>query len=308
MSKYTTEVRFICETAAGLTESAGYGSVDQIIADSREHIFNFNYPIFDATYRPVLESKILRHYYTREISEETVGLWKLRLQDKLNVIMPYYNKLYESELLKFNPFYDVDYTRSHNRKNDGKESISNSFNENVNENGVNDRNEKGESESRSTNTNKSSAERTTSGGTTNTEKHWDLYSDTPQGGIAGIEGEGVSGVLDDNTYLTNARKNTADDSTTTSESEEGQSESTDEGTQIGSSVVNSGEKYERSGKRNNVGRSESNVNNIEEYAERVVGKQAASSYSRLLKEFRDTFLNIDLMIINELADLFFNLW
>ena len=50
------------------------------------------------------------HYYTREIGFETVGLWKLKLQTKLNEIMPYYNKLYETELLKYNPLYDVDMT------------------------------------------------------------------------------------------------------------------------------------------------------------------------------------------------------
>ena len=30
MSKYTTEVRFICETASGLTESAGLNDVESL--------------------------------------------------------------------------------------------------------------------------------------------------------------------------------------------------------------------------------------------------------------------------------------
>ena len=33
MSKYTTEVRFICETAAGYTESQGYDKVEEVIAE-----------------------------------------------------------------------------------------------------------------------------------------------------------------------------------------------------------------------------------------------------------------------------------
>ena len=121
MSKYTTEVRFICETEAGYTESKGFNSIDNILDIAAPKIFNFDFPIFDENYRLPLEKKILRHYYTREISEETVGLWKLRLQDRLCMIMPYYNKLYESELLEFNPLYDVDYTRQHTGESEGNE-------------------------------------------------------------------------------------------------------------------------------------------------------------------------------------------
>ena len=36
MSKYTTEVRFICETLAGLTESEGFDSIDDIIEKSKQ--------------------------------------------------------------------------------------------------------------------------------------------------------------------------------------------------------------------------------------------------------------------------------
>ena len=97
MSNYTTEVRYICEAKAGLTESAGQNSVNEIIAASLSSIFNFNFPIFDEQYRSVLETKILKHYYTREIAFESVGLWQLKLDTKLNEIMPYYNQLYESE-------------------------------------------------------------------------------------------------------------------------------------------------------------------------------------------------------------------
>lgn len=121
MSKYTTEVRFICETEAGYMESKGFNSIDSILDIAAPKIFNFDFPIFDENYRLPLEKKILRHYYTREISEETVGLWKLRLQDRLCMIMPYYNKLYESELIQFNPLYDVDVTRSHEGSNEGNE-------------------------------------------------------------------------------------------------------------------------------------------------------------------------------------------
>lgn len=119
MSKYTTEVRFLCESLTGHDESVGYNSVNDILEDAAPIIFGFNYPIFDEAYRLPLEIKILRHYYTREISEETYGLWKMRLEDRMNVIMPYYNQLYRSTLLEFNPLYDVDLQTTHEGSKNG---------------------------------------------------------------------------------------------------------------------------------------------------------------------------------------------
>ena len=235
MSKYTTEVRFICEVSAGLEESKGYDDVDEIISKARTKIFDFDYPIFDESYRSVLESKILLHYYTREIAYETVGLWKLHLKAKMQEIMPYYNKLYESELLDFDPLKDVDKTIDHKGKS------------NTTQNG------------------------TTNGTAEDKINRWDLYSDTPQGGISGIEAA-YDGV-DDNAYLTNAR-NIRDD----------------------------GSKRITNGSHNNV------TNGTNDWIERVTGKQGSQSYSKLLEEYRNVLLNIDMMIINELKELFFMLW
>lgn len=95
MSRYTTEVRYICESLAGLDKSVGYSNVNEVIEKSRNRIFP-PFEIFDESYRPVIETKILKHFYTREIGCETFGLWQLRLDAKLSVIMPYYNKLYKA--------------------------------------------------------------------------------------------------------------------------------------------------------------------------------------------------------------------
>lgn len=113
MSKYTTEVRFICEYEAGYDESKGFNDIENIVTLAAPKIFDFDFPIFDENYRLILEKRILKHFYTREICEETYGLWKLRLEDKLNLIMPYYNKMYESAHLPFDPFNDVDVKRTH---------------------------------------------------------------------------------------------------------------------------------------------------------------------------------------------------
>ena len=73
MSKYTTEVRYICENYAQLNASVGYNSVQSVLDNSWDKVFDFDFPIFDENYREPLCKKILKHFYTREICEETVS-------------------------------------------------------------------------------------------------------------------------------------------------------------------------------------------------------------------------------------------
>lgn len=73
-------------------------------------IFDFEFPIWSEQYRVILESKILRHYFTREIGVETVGLWKFDLETKLNEIMPYYNELYKTTVKDYDYMTDTDIT------------------------------------------------------------------------------------------------------------------------------------------------------------------------------------------------------
>lgn len=123
MSKYTTEVRFICENYAGQSQSQGGGKVKDILNDSWNKVFDFDFPIFSEDYRKPLCIKILRHFYTREICEETVGLWKLRLEDKMNMLMPFYNKLYESELISIAPLVNYRYDTNRNATKTGHDDV-----------------------------------------------------------------------------------------------------------------------------------------------------------------------------------------
>lgn len=66
-----------------------------------ENNFNFglqDYPIFDENYRNSLNNKILKHYYFNEIGQETAEVFKFMLNEKMEEIMPYYNKLYTEQL------------------------------------------------------------------------------------------------------------------------------------------------------------------------------------------------------------------
>lgn len=291
MSKYTTEVRFICENAAGLTESEGFNSVSNIISKAIPQIFNFTFPIFDEKYRVPLETKILRHYYTREIGFETVGLWKLKLETKLNEIMPYYNQLYKSELLEFNPFYDIDLSRTHTLTRE--EAINQSGTASTTDDSSTEDSSSQDNSSHTTLENKSDS--TSNENANGTKNHYDKYSDTPQGSLQNVQND---------TYLTNARMINDTEGRNGTTVVSGTDSSTGETTNNANADSTSETRRDIDVKTSN----DRNLNSTDDYVEHVAGKNGSASYSYLLKEFRETFQNIDMMIINELADLFFNLW
>lgn len=71
--------------------------------DTDEKLGLDKYPIFDEGYRSSLNHKIVAHYALREIGVETPEQFVFYLRRTMNEIMPYYNKLYESDRLKFDP-------------------------------------------------------------------------------------------------------------------------------------------------------------------------------------------------------------
>lgn len=94
MSKYTTEVRWICESKSGFTEEElKTKTVDEIISAARTHIFTFNWPAYNTTWKEAIEKFILKYYYTREIGLETFGLWRLKLEVRLEEIADKYNAI-----------------------------------------------------------------------------------------------------------------------------------------------------------------------------------------------------------------------
>lgn len=283
MSKYTTQVRFICESAAGLSDSVGFNDVNRVIQEAIPKVFNFDFPIYDESYRNVLCTKILKHYYTREICAETVGLWKLWLEARLNEIMPYYNQLYKSTLLEFNPLYDVDVITKYERKNDGVTD--------TNKDGTITRTESDERDVTRNDVNSRIMSGTDEGEGSGESTNRDLFSDTPQNGLNGV---------DDETYLTNARKIT-NNSTGNSTSTTNVSENNDREETVNEEISrNHEEKASETGK--------TKATSTEEYLQRVSGKNGGVSYSKMLKEYRSTFVNIDMEIIDNLSDLFFGLW
>lgn len=323
MSKYTTELRFVCESLCGYTESQGLSKVEEIIAKSAPLIFDFDYPIFDENYKIPLEKKIIRHFYLREIGFETLGLWKLKLNDKLNEIMPYFNQLYESELLKFNPLIDVDVKTTSNTADKGNTDFSQTDTKNTSdtetkkdvfssaEHSAFDSSKSGSTSGQSSSDSTNDGTVTDTSTSSKTYDDNDDYSDTPQGTV---------GNLNNLTYLTNARHKHGDSSDTTTSkgtskstlSNKATSKDTTSNTEQSTNdkTFNSTDSVDSSRKGSVSSDVSSNTatSNTQDFVENIIGKTGGQTYSAMLNEFRQTFLNIDKMILDELSDLFMTIY
>ena len=354
MSNYTTQLRFICEAYAGKDSSAPSSDVDSVINLARPKIFDFYYPIFDENYRAELENKILQHYYTQEIGLETVGLWKLKLRTKMREIMPYYNQLYKSELLKFDPFINTDYT-------DERETVGTETNVTA---GTSHGEATGDSLTVSTATDTAehieekegdflesrtrtadsvaNTDNVSQKGTDHTGRDvvefepisnrntLTKHSDTPLGAVDGVTAVGdnsnylsdVTMVVDNyngdhkqdetRTIYNSGTSESASATTGNTATEQSAEANTNTHHDTGTANDNSTRVETTTGTTHNIedGSTEttSNGTNASDYAGRIFGKTGAETYSEMLNKFRDTFLNIDMDVINELNNLFMLVW
>ena len=202
---------------------SGKTSINDKIEFARSYIFNFNYTLWDDTYKPVLETKILKHFYMSEIGFETTELWQLKLEILINEITPEINELYKSTNLDFNILENYRISENAKRSNDSKQTGNTQNNSNANNNQLS------------------------------------RFSDTPQGNID--FNSDLSG------YATSLTKN--------------QDESTS----------------------NDVSSTNQTINTDEDY-ERVVFGNTGGSYASLIRDFREVILNIDLIVIDRLKQLF----
>lgn len=115
MGVYTTELRTILENGNSISLN--------------------DYPIFDENYRSVLNTNIIDYYYFREIGFETVAQFNHYLNNKMNIIMPYYNKIYIATLKEINPLNNYNLTEKYEKIYEG--SGNNTTNDTSNSDSLN---------------------------------------------------------------------------------------------------------------------------------------------------------------------------
>lgn len=208
-------------------------------------IWDFDYPSFyQGEEKKAFEKKVIDHFYFRQIGQETPGRFLHYFRARINEIMPYYKRMYETVQIMDNvedPFGNVDITETYEETSSGTASGT------------------------GTGTQQGSANSTT----TQTVNNEHRMSNTPQSSIDNLDN-----------YMTEASKdnNSQEDSATGSSTNTTTSESTSQS----SGTV----KHTLTRK----------------------GNQGVNTYAHDIIEFRKSIIDVDMMIINNLQDLFLGVY
>ena len=124
MSKYTITVKDLVRDYSVSVDN-GLTDIDTKLDKAREYIFDFTYPVIDEATKKRIEIAILKHYYMREIAFESVGIWKIKLNDRLNLIMPRYNALYNKQDLSLSPYVNGYVSESGNTTGNSSTDVNN---------------------------------------------------------------------------------------------------------------------------------------------------------------------------------------
>lgn len=273
MSQYTTQL-------LNIVKQMNYPNnnipINQQIKNACPFIFDFEYTIFAESYRRTLEEKILRHYLMKEICCETYELWKMFLEDKMNIIMPYYNDLYKTTLWEFDALTDTNLWETYEGSKNNMENVlskilgnnSSKFNS---------------SDILSENTSLKSDYSKDNNGNVN-ETGNNLSSDLPQANYAGIDYGTNLNEIENNSTSTNHETGSNTDSTNRSTNNTSES--------ITADTLNT---------ENNTNRKNSED---EVFTRHTTGLAGKFNPAELLLKYREAIINIDQLIINDLHDLF----
>lgn len=343
MSKFTTEVRWICETFAN-SQDEYPETITETIKAACPFIFDDSWTTEDADYKPTLEFKILRHYYTQEIGYETVNLWMLKLNTKLAEIMPKYNVLYANlQNVRAKLLSNVDVTESQDLTNNNKTSGTSSSTTDTNTtndtdttgkttttntgssdgttSGKSDTTSSGDSSGSKTSKQTSSNSGENSGTTSGSSDTWQESNDTPQGGLTGLENRTYlsSAVHNRGTQTgNNSAKTSANGTVDTTESTTGKTSGKDNTTTSGTSHNETSDNgtSNSTGSSNSVthdaskasGQTSGTSDTTESYVKKIIGKNSGGEYSEVYMSLVNGYKDIDMMIIDDLEPLFMSLW
>lgn len=244
-----------------------------------------DYPIFSEEYRPILNDKIIKHFYFREIGSETADRFNFRLGAKMGEIMPYYNLVYQAyENMKL---YSKEYAFSPFalmlRKREITENIKNDKNGSINST------TEGSTESNGQTTNTSTDSKTSNGsGSRNWSDDTDeKFSDTPSSPMPTTLQNG---------YLTTRKI------TDRSGNESGSNQATESSEFSGNGTSNSTTKTKATNGQ---------IKADKEAMDRVLTEIITGQNTDLgtaLRNYTEALRNVDKMILRDLEPLFMSIW
>lgn len=255
------------ETSPGMTYSQKINLAAQRIVDFPYQAYGVSVEE-DQAFREELNIQIVRNYFMREIAYETPELWKIQLETRLNTIMPRYRELYKSTLFEMDFESPYHLITTHAQKTDDKRDINRS----------------GGKEDQSA-----------SGATT---MYGQQISDKGNQGVSGSEHTRT-----DNSDFPQASFQNGDYVTASSESDTSSSSHTDTESirkHSGNDQMTSSDQTKGTwnDKSNDI------YNQIMGYIHDVSGHTSNIEILEAVAKWRDLIVNINEMIVTELADLF----
>ena len=218
------------------------------------------------------QQKILDHYWFRQIGQETVGRWLHYFRARIREIMPYYCQLYEFEAKWRNvddPLESYNLRETFEQETTGTGNITGSA----------DSTSSTTSSGTSSSTSSGTASSETSGNTSNTRK----FSDTPQGSISNLD-----------TYMSEATQETGTSSSNTNDTTSSEASGTTSDTTTATGESNNTQTSEESGSVSHTLTRRGNI-----------GVQPLGGE---VMNIRQAFINIDQMVIQDLKDLFVQIY
>lgn len=286
MAVLTTKTKTICESVINYEYVSGRYNVDEIITQAAPKIFDFPFPIYDETHRLELEKKILRRYYMREIGAETVGLWKLFMEDTLNEIMPKYNILYEAQAAKINPAYNIWRNRQYNHISEN--DVVTNTTQNTTQNGTT----KTDNDLHTGTSSLTDSEMQETTDITGNRHELSARSDTPQGAVGNLENYSYLSEAENDSVTEDSLNNHDGTTRTTVDTDVSQTGSVEE-TRTDTGKVTS------NGTENGTNKALDN-----EQLEGFYGK----SYAELVRDIANLWIDIDNQIVKDMEVCFLSLW
>lgn len=284
-------------------------TIDQIIENGKDKFFDFAFPWYadDKTGLDEFKNLFLRKNYMKQIGQETTAQFKLYVQARLMEKMPLYKQLYESSLIEYDPLVNrkITTTKSETENKDkGKESentVTTTGEGETIENNTSGREVTGEGTQKRTNEQEGTQVRTNEQeGVLHSEiNNQTVHSENPEITMANkdyastmdrgkkTEDQNTNQNISENTTnnQSSSEDTTNNQSISENTSEKNQSNSEASSTEEGKSTEN--EKEERNLQGNEV----------------IEGFYGESQADAILK-YRETILNLNEMICNDMNDLF----
>lgn len=256
-------------------------TVDQIVENGKDKFFDFTFPWYadDNTGLEDFKNLFLRKNYMKQIGQETTAQFKLYVQARLMEKMPLYKQLYESSLLEYDPLVNrkvtttTDETESEEKGKESENIVSTTATGTTEENNNSDRS--------GTSVEQRNSETSMSAETNNQSVH----SENPEITMANKD------------YASSMDRERKAESGNGNENVEGNKTVNDNATEHNTSDSNASS-HETGNLSENENRERNKKGN-----ETIEGFYGDSQADAILK-YRETILNLNEMICNDMNDLF----